>query len=136
MNLVYAGISARLLSRTLFGYFLYRPGPMEQIPRYVAARHDPAAIRYDHPLLEPILDVTYGCVVYQEQVMRIVRDLAGFSMGQSDNVRRAMAKKKPDELAKSRSLFLYGGKDEKGNLVPGAIASGVPEPVADKIFHD
>ncbi|NLN45648.1 MAG: DNA polymerase III subunit alpha, partial [Clostridiaceae bacterium] len=124
------------LEDVIAGISLYRPGPMEQIPRYVAARHDPATIRYDHPLLEPILDVTNGCVVYQEQVMRIVRDLAGFSMGQSDNVRRAMAKKKPDELAKSRSLFLYGGKDEKGNPVAGAIARGVQEPVAVKIFND
>ncbi len=124
------------LEDIIAGISMYRPGPMEQIPRYVAARHDSAAIRYDHPLLEPILDVTYGCVVYQEQVMRIVRDLAGFSMSQSDNVRRAMAKKKPDEMAKYRSLFLHGGQDEQGNRVAGAIARGVPGPVADKIFND
>ncbi len=124
------------LEDIIAGISMYRPGPMEQIPRYVAARHDPAAIRYDHPLLEPILDVTYGCVVYQEQVMRIVRDLAGFSMSQSDNVRRAMAKKQPEEMAKYRSLFLHGGEDEQGNRVAGAIARGVPAPIADKIFND
>ncbi len=124
------------LEDVIAGVSLYRPGPMEQIPRYVAARHDSGQIRYDHPLLEPILDVTYGCVIYQEQVMRIVRDLAGFSMGQSDNVRRAMAKKKPEEMAKYRNIFLYGGVDEKGNPVPGAIARGVPVQTATKIVDD
>ncbi|NLV48959.1 MAG: DNA polymerase III subunit alpha [Clostridiaceae bacterium] len=118
------------------GISLYRPGPMEQIPRYVAAKHDPGQIRYDHQLLEPILNVTYGCIVYQEQVMQIVRDLAGFSMGQSDNVRRAMSKKKPEELAKYKNLFLYGGVDEKGNPVPGAIARGVDLKTAERIFND
>jgi DNA polymerase-3 subunit alpha len=118
------------------GISLYRPGPMEQIPRYVAARHDPSKIRYDHPLLEPILNVTYGCIVYQEQVMQIVRDLAGFSMGQSDNVRRAMSKKKPAELAKYKNLFLHGGLDEKGNPVPGAVARGVDLQIAEKTFED
>jgi len=124
------------LEDIIAGISLYRPGPMEQIPRYVAAKHDPAKIRYDHPLLEPILNVTYGCIVYQEQVMQIVRDLAGFSMGQSDNVRRAMSKKKPAELAKYKTLFLQGGEDEKGNPVPGAIARGVSLEIAEKIFED
>lgn len=118
------------------GISLYRPGPMEQIPRYVQSKHDHSKIRYDHPLLEPILNVTYGCIVYQEQVMQIVRDLAGFSMGQSDNVRRAMSKKKPAELAKYKNLFLQGGKDEKGNPVPGAVARGVSLEIAEKIFED
>jgi DNA polymerase III subunit alpha len=124
------------LEDVIAGISLYRPGPMEQIPRYVAAKHDPAKIRYDHPLLEPILNVTYGCAVYQEQVMQIVRDLAGFSLAQSDNVRRAMSKKKPAELAKYRNLFLQGGVDEKGNNVPGAIARGVNLETAEKIFED
>lgn len=118
------------------GISLYRPGPMEQIPRYVAARHDPGKIRYDHPLLEPILNVTYGCIVYQEQVMQIVRDLAGFSMAQSDNVRRAMSKKKPEELARYRQLFIHGGTDEKGRPVAGSLARGVSLNVAEKIFED
>jgi DNA polymerase-3 subunit alpha len=118
------------------GISLYRPGPMEQIPRYVAARHDPGKIRYDHPLLEPILNVTYGCIVYQEQVMQIVRDLAGFSMAQSDNVRRAMSKKKPDELARYRQLFIHGGIDEKGRPVAGSLARGVSLGIAEKIFED
>ncbi len=124
------------LEDIIAGISLYRPGPMEQIPRYVAAKHDPSKIRYDHPLLEPILNVTYGCIVYQEQVMQIVRDLAGFSMGQSDNVRRAMSKKKPAELAKYKNLFLHGGHDEKGNLVAGAVAHGVDLEIAEKIFED
>lgn len=124
------------LEDIIAGISLYRPGPMDQIPRYVAAKHDPALIRYDHPLLEPILNVTYGCIVYQEQVMQIVRDLAGFSLAQSDNVRRAMSKKKPAELARYKTLFLHGGSDEKGNAVPGAIARGVSLEIAEKVFED
>ncbi len=124
------------LEDVIAGISLYRPGPMDQIPRYVSAKHDHSKIRYDHPLLEPILNVTYGCIVYQEQVMQIVRDLAGFSMGQSDNVRRAMSKKKPAELAKYKNLFLQGGQDEKGNPVPGAVARGVSLEIAEKIFED
>ena len=118
------------------GISLFRPGPMEQIPRYVEARHDPSKIKYDHPLLEPILDVTYGCIVYQEQVMQIVRDLAGFSYGQADNVRRAMSKKKPEVIAGYKDLFLYGGTDEAGKTVPGACANNVPLKVAEKIFEE
>lgn len=124
------------LEDIIAGISLFRPGPMDQIPRYVAAKHDPTQVRYDHPLLEPILNVTYGCIVYQEQVMQIVRDLAGFSMGQSDNVRKAMSKKKPAELAKYKNLFLHGGSDEKDNPVPGAVARGVDLDVAEKIFED
>jgi DNA polymerase III subunit alpha len=122
------------LEDIIAGISLYRPGPMDQIPRYVAAKHDPSLIRYDHPLLEPILNVTYGCIVYQEQVMQIVRDLAGFSLAQSDNVRRAMSKKKPAELAKYKNLFLHGGKDEKGKPVAGAIAHGVSLETAEEDF--
>lgn len=124
------------LEDIIAGISLYRPGPMDQIPKYVAARHDPSSIKYDHPLLEPILNMTYGCMIYQEQVMQIVRDLAGFSMGQSDNIRRAMAKKKASLMEKYRQTFIYGGKDEKGREVPGAIANGVSEPIARKIFDD
>lgn len=124
------------LEDVIAGISLYRPGPMDQIPKYVAARHDPTSIKYDHPLLEPILNMTYGCMIYQEQVMQIVRDLAGFSMGQSDNIRRAMAKKKASLMEKYRQTFIYGGKDEKGRDVAGAIANGVSEPVARKIFDD
>lgn len=124
------------LEDVIAGISLFRPGPMEQIPKYVASKHDKSKISYAHPLLEPILDVTYGCIVYQEQVMRIVRDLAGFSMGQSDNVRRAMSKKKPEELAKYKSLFLNGGIDEKGRIVDGAIKRGVPPNIAQTIFED
>lgn len=124
------------LEDIIAGISLYRPGPMEQIPRYVECKHDPSKIKYDAKQLEPILDVTYGCMVYQEQVMRIVRDLAGFSMGQSDNIRRAMSKKKKDMMEKYRKIFLYGGVDESGRKVAGAIANGVEERVADKIFND
>ena len=124
------------LEDIIAGLSLYRPGPMEQSPRYVAAKHDPAKIRYDHPMLEPILNATYGCLVYQEQVMQVVRDLAGFSMGQSDNVRRAMSKKKPAEMAKYKNLFIHGGVDEKNNPVDGAMARGVSLQVAEKIFEE
>ncbi|MBP5180980.1 MAG: DNA polymerase III subunit alpha [Clostridiales bacterium] len=118
------------------GISLYRPGPMDQIPKYVKGKHDASSISYDHPLLEPILDVTYGCMVYQEQVMQIVRDLAGFSMGQSDNIRRAMSKKKKSLMEKYRKLFIYGGVDETGRDIDGAIKRGVPEQTADKIFNE
>lgn len=124
------------LEDIIAGISLYRPGPMEQIPRYVAAKQDPKTIHYDHPLLEPILNVTYGCIIYQEQVMQIVRDLAGFSLAQSDNVRRAMSKKKPAEMARYKNLFLYGGVDEKGQEVPGAVARGVDLDIAEKIFEE
>jgi len=124
------------LEDIIAGIALYRPGPMDQIPRYVECRHDSSKITYDHPLLEPILKVTYGCAIYQEQVMQIVRDLAGFSMGQSDNIRRAMSKKKKEIMEEYRNLFIYGGEDDKGNLVDGAIKRGVPGDVASKIFDD
>lgn len=118
------------------GISLYRPGPMDQIPKYVRAKKDPTSIEYAHPLLEPILNVTYGCMVYQEQVMQIVRDLAGFSMGQSDNIRRAMSKKKASLMEKYRNIFIHGGEDELGRFVDGAVRRGVPEKVAASIFED
>ncbi len=118
------------------GISLYRPGPMDQIPKYVKGKNESSSITYDSPLLEPILNVTYGCMVYQEQVMQIVRDLAGFSMGQSDNIRRAMSKKKKSLMENYRQLFIYGGVDETGRVIDGAIKRGVPEKIADKIFTD
>lgn len=118
------------------GVALFRPGPMEQIPRYVKGRHDPKTIRYDWPLLEPVLRVTYGVIVYQEQVIRIVRDLAGFSSAQADNVRRAMGKKNESLLQSYRNLFIDGGVDENGVSVTGAVANGVPRKVAQKLFDD
>ena len=113
------------------GISLYRPGPMEQIPRYVRGKHDPASVTYAHPLLEPILRTTYGCMVYQEQVMEIVRTLAGYSYGRSDLVRRAMAKKKHDVMAREREFFVHGTDG-----VEGAVRRGVPEDVANRIFDE
>ncbi len=116
---------------------LYRPGPMDSIPKYIHNRHNPADIKYDTSLLKPILDVTYGCIVYQEQVMQVFRTLAGYSLGRADIVRRAMAKKKHDVMKREREFFIYGEKDEKGNTVcEGAIANGVSEETAQKIFDE
>ncbi|MGI6705776.1 MAG: DNA polymerase III subunit alpha [Clostridia bacterium] len=118
------------------GISLYRPGPMDQIPRYIAGKNNPERIEYLHPLLEKTLKVTYGCMVYQEQVMQIVRDLAGYSLGRSDLVRRAMAKKKKDVMEKEREYFIYGLVEDGKLVVPGAIRRGVPEGVANKIFDE
>ena len=115
---------------------LYRPGPMESIPRYIQGKHDPSSVRYETPLLKPILDVTYGCMVYQEQVMQIVRDLAGYSYGRSDLVRRAMAKKKHDVMAKEKEIFIHGQVENGQVIVPGAVRNGVPEDVAEQIFDE
>ena len=112
---------------------LYRPGPMQSIPRYIECRHHPEKVRYKHPLLEPILSVTYGCMVYQEQVMEAFRKLAGYSLGKADMVRRAMSKKKFKELEKERVSFIYGNADEG---IDGAIARGVPEQTAAEIFDE
>lgn len=111
---------------------LYRPGPMDSIPIYIRNRHNPKLVTYKHPLLKEILDVTYGCIVYQEQVMQIFRTLAGYSYGRADIVRRAMAKKKHEVLENERKAFIYG---EKGQCV-GAVANGVPEKVANDIFDE
>ena len=108
---------------------LYRPGPMDSIPEYNRNRHNPAGITYKHPLLKPILDVTYGCIVYQEQVMQIFRELAGFSLGRADLVRRAMSKKKFDVMEKERQNFIYGSDE-----CDGAIKRGVDEKTANEIF--
>jgi DNA polymerase-3 subunit alpha len=116
---------------------LYRPGPMDSIPTYVFNRHHPDQVRYKHPLLEPILNVTYGCIVYQEQVMQIFRELAGYSLGRADLVRRAMAKKKHDVMAQEREVFLHGLTDENGAVtVEGCLRRGIPEATAQAIFEE
>lgn len=114
---------------------LYRPGPMDSIPTYIENRHHPEKIAYSTPLLKDILDVTYGCIVYQEQVMQICRKLAGYSYGRADLVRRAMAKKKADVMAKERQSFVYGSNNSDGSVdCVGAVANGVPENTAHEIF--
>lgn len=116
---------------------LYRPGPMDSIPKYISNRHNPQNVTYLHPLLKPILEVTYGCIVYQEQVMQICRNLAGYSLGRADIVRRAMSKKKHDVMEKERKAFVWGDTDENGEILcEGAVKRGVPEDVANKIFDD
>ncbi|NBI08179.1 DNA polymerase III subunit alpha [Senegalia massiliensis] len=116
---------------------LFRPGPMRQIPRYIENKTHPEKIQYTHPILESILKVTYGCMVYQEQVMQIVRDVGGYSMGRSDLVRRAMGKKKMDVMERERQNFIYGKKDENGNVeIKGAIRNGVDEKSANKIYDE
>lgn len=125
------------LEDIIAGVSLYRPGPMDQIPRYIANKKDPEHAVYTHPALKPILEVTYGCMVYQEQVMQIVRDLAGYSLGRADLVRRAMGKKKLDVMAKEREIFIHGQVDENGNIiVPGCVRNGIDEQSANKIFDE
>ena len=125
------------LEDIIAGVSLYRPGPMDQIPRYIANKKDPEHAVYTHPALKPILEVTYGCMVYQEQVMQIVRDLAGYSLGRADLVRRAMGKKKLDVMAKEREYFIHGQTDENGNVViKGCIRNGIDEASANKIFDE
>ena len=125
------------LEDIIAGVSLYRPGPMDQIPRYIKNKLNPEHAEYTHPSLEPILNVTYGCMVYQEQVMQIVRDLAGYSLGRADIVRRAMGKKKLDVMAKEREYFIHGKLDEEGNIeIPGCIRNGIDEVSANKIFAE
>ena len=121
------------LEDIIAGISLYRPGPMDFIPQYIKGKNHPDQITYDCPQLEPILEPTYGCIVYQEQVMQIVRELAGYTLGRSDLVRRAMAKKKAAVMAKERRNFVYGNPEEG---VPGCIANGIDEKVANKIYDD
>lgn len=116
---------------------LYRPGPMESIPRYIQGKQNPSSIHYETEKLRPILDVTYGCMVYQEQVMQIVRDLAGYSYGRSDLVRRAMAKKKHKVMAQEREYFIHGKLNDDGTIdVPGCVRNGVPEEVASHLYDE
>ncbi|HWQ58480.1 MAG TPA: DNA polymerase III subunit alpha [Clostridia bacterium] len=116
------------------GISLFRPGPMDQIPKYVAGKNDPEHVTYLHEKLRPALQTTYGCMVYQEQVMKIVRDVAGYSMGRSDLVRRAMAKKKHDVMQKERDHFVNGIVENGVVLVPGAVRNGVDAATANRIF--
>ncbi|MBQ1489695.1 MAG: DNA polymerase III subunit alpha [Eubacterium sp.] len=119
------------------GISLYRPGPMDSIPRYIENKKDPSKIKYVTPELAPILDVTYGCLVYQEQVMQIVRDLAGYSFGRSDIVRRAMSKKKTSVMMEEKQYFIYGKTDENGNVeIPGCVRNGISAEAAEAIFAD
>ncbi len=116
---------------------LYRPGPMDSIPQYIKNRHHPELVTYKHPLLKPILEVTYGCIVYQEQVMQICRELAGYSYGRADLVRRAMSKKKHDVMEQERQNFIYGKTNEDGSVeCVGAVANGVDEKTANDIFDE
>ena len=119
------------LEDVIAGISLYRPGPMDFIPQYIRGKNRPDTIRYDCPQMEPILKPTYGCIVYQEQVMQIVRELAGYTLGRSDLVRRAMSKKKASVMAKERQNFVYGNAEEG---VPGCIANGISEEIANKIY--
>ena len=112
---------------------LYRPGPMDSIPKFLACAQDPAKVTYKDPSLVPILSGTYGCIVYQEQVIRIFQDLAGYSLGQADMVRRAMSKKKVKEIEKEREAFLHG---DKARNIPGCVANGVPEGAAQAIYDE
>ena len=121
------------LEDVIAGISLYRPGPMDFIPQYIRGKNRPDTIKYDCPQLEPILKPTYGCIVYQEQVMQIVRNLAGYTLGSSDLVRRAMSKKKAAVMEKERQNFVYGNEEEG---VPGCIANGISEQTANKIYDD
>ena len=121
------------LEDIIAGISLYRPGPMDFIPRYIEGKNNPDSIHYDCPQLEEILAPTYGCIVYQEQVMQIVMRLAGYDLGRSDLVRRAMSKKKADVMAKEREYFVYGNEEYH---VPGCIANGLDEKTANKIFDE
>ncbi|MBR6522231.1 MAG: DNA polymerase III subunit alpha [Oscillospiraceae bacterium] len=112
---------------------LYRPGPMDSIPRFIDCKHNPERIKYKHPMLKDILDVTYGCIVYQEQVIKIFQELAGFSLGQADMIRRAMSKKKQAEIIKERKTFIEGDPERN---IPGAVANGVPAQVAAEIYDE
>ncbi len=126
-------LKPRNLEDIIAGIALYRPGPMEFIPQYVKGKNQAGHITYECPQLEPILSPTYGCIVYQEQVMQIVRDLAGYSYGRSDLVRRAMSKKKGSVMIKERKSFVYGNEEEG---VPGCIRNGIPEAVANHIYDE
>ncbi len=126
-------LKPRSLEDIIAGISLYRPGPMDFIPQYIKGKNHPELITYDCPQLEGILEPTYGCIVYQEQVMQIVRDLAGYTLGRSDLLRRAMSKKKGDVMRKERQNFVYGNPEED---VPGCIANGISEKTANKIYDE
>ena len=125
------------LEDIIAGISLYRPGPMDFIPKFIKGKRNPEEIEYDDPCLEPILSTTYGCIVYQEQVMKIFQVMAGFSLGGADNVRRIMSKKKPEKLPPEKKKFIYGWTDPDGKLRPikGALALGHEEKTAEKVFE-
>ena len=125
------------LEDIIAGISLYRPGPMESIPMYIHNKNHPEDITYKHPLLKDILDVTYGCMVYQEQVMQIVRTMAGYSLGDADLLRRVISKKKMDKMEIERENFIYGKKDDDGNvIIKGCVNNGIDEKVAKDIFSE
>ena len=137
MKNVLMGMRPRSIEDIIAVISLYRPGPMDSIPRYIDSMHHPEHVRYKHPMLEEILSVTYGCIVYQEQVMQIVRKMAGYSYGRADLVRRAMSKKKASVMEKEREYFIHGLTREDGTVeCVGAVANGVPEAVATDIFDE
>ena len=121
------------LEDIIAGVALYRPGPMDFIPQYIRGKNNAAMVTYDCPQLRPILESTYGCIVYQEQVMQIVRDLGGYTMGRSDLLRRAMSKKKISVMEKERQNFVYGNEDEG---IPGCIKKGIDEKTAHRIYDE
>jgi len=137
MRQLFRELRPRDIEDIIAGIAMYRPGPMDQIPRYLENRRDPSRIKYTDKCLEGILSVTFGCMLYQEQVMQIVRDVAGYSYGRSDLVRRAMAKKKHDVMLKERENFIHGIVDDNGNvIIPGAVRNGVSEESANRIFDE
>ena len=122
------------LEDMIAGISLYRPGPMDFIPQYIKGKNDASSISYDCPQLEPILNSTYGCIVYQEQVMQIVRDLAGYSLGRSDLFEaRHVKRKKGEEMKRERQIFLYG---DEASGIPGCVKNGIDEQVANKIYDE
>ena len=133
MTGVCVGLKAKSIEDITAIISLYRPGPMDSIPRFIDCSQHPDKVRYKHELLRPILSVTYGCIVYQEQVIEIFRSLAGFSLGQADNIRRAMSKKKHDIIDAERTAFVHG---DKSRGIAGAVAHGVPEAVANSIYDE
>ncbi|MBE7025106.1 MAG: DNA polymerase III subunit alpha [Ruminococcaceae bacterium] len=124
------------LEDVIAGISLYRPGPMDSIPTYIRNKKNPDKIQYLHPLLEPILRVTYGCIVYQEQVMQIVRDIGGYSMARADSVRKAMSKKKTDVMEKEREVFINGLVENGEIVIAGAVRNGVDAKIANQIYDD
>ena len=133
MTGVCVGLKPRSIEDITAIIALYRPGPMDSIPRFIACSQDPSKIKYLHPSLEPILSVTYGCIVYQEQVIQIFQQLAGYSLGQADMVRRAMSKKKAKDIEREREAFLHGDPDRN---ITGCVAGGIPEATAQAIYQD
>ena len=133
MTGVCVGLKPRSIEDITAIIALYRPGPMDSIPRFLACSQDPSKIKYLHPSLEPILSVTYGCIVYQEQVIQIFQQLAGYSLGQADMVRRAMSKKKAKDIEREREAFLHG---DRSRNITGCVAGGIPEATAQAIYQD